>query len=417
MWLTCLTLALPVDLSPSPFPSAGLQVVSTDQGFSEAGSTSDNPFFGRTIIGGQQAAAGQWSVWDSSSDNAKTIAGSPFAQWLTGDADKTKMEYVFDQADSASIATFVLYYVQSASDYNTWISTIADYRTEHSSIATVYIIEPDAMAKEISEEVASGTYSDKLNTAIVGLGCGSSSTICYLDVGNYGWMFSPVDRTSALVSAVTSMSNYQNLRGFSSGVSHYFPVRYELQYAQSLSDSFSDKVGVNFHAIIDTSRNGQDTALSHMSVWCNMDGTGSGPVPTATSSAISSDYADFEGFVDAFLYVKTPGVGDGSDSSCTSSSSGDCCVDGTMWAASGGSKGCSDASNFCEDMASMLATNANFSPSYMIPADDNCGCWGSSDGNSFWYAKSDYCDTSEEICLSENCKGSWGAAEWMGACS
>jgi len=85
------------------------------------------------------------------------------------------------------------------------------------------------------------------------------------------------------------------VQGFATNVSNFYRVDQERAYADELADA----IGGDPHFVIDVSRNGQGWRGD----WCNPEGAGLGQLPHVTLGTTR---------LDALLWVKTPGLSDGS---------------------------------------------------------------------------------------------------------
>ncbi len=116
----------------------------------------------------------------------------------------------------------------------------------------------------------------------------------YLDAGNAGWIKPPSRLVRPLRSAGVASAN-----GFSLNVSNFYTTTATMRYGNELSDRLGKA-----HYVIDTSRNGNGPAPAADPLhWCNPPGRALGRVPTTRTGRAR---------VDAFMWVKPPGVSDGS---------------------------------------------------------------------------------------------------------
>ncbi|WP_020075992.1 glycoside hydrolase family 6 protein [Cryocola sp. 340MFSha3.1] len=234
---------------------------------------------------------------------ADQIAAVPTAVWLGEwfQGDRLVAELRNDITDArAQKATpvFVAYGIPnrdcggyskgglSADQYLPWIRTMAS--TLQGSGAVV-LLEPDSLAM-LSSEKCAGSAEVRLpllrSSVSILEGAGVAT---YLDGGNARWL-SPDDQAAWLKRA-----NIEEAHGFFTNVSNFDTTQRERDYAGRLSS----KVGWK-HYVIDVSRNGNGWT----GTWCNPPGAALGQDPKVTEGS--------DGKLDALLWVKHPGVSDGS---------------------------------------------------------------------------------------------------------
>jgi endoglucanase len=169
-------------------------------------------------------------------------------------------------------------------NYLDWNRTIA---AALAGTKSVVLVEPDSLAMLSSAKC--GTEVTKriplINAAVDILDGAGLST--YLDGGNSRWH---APKTQAKVLAEAGIAR---ARGFFTNVSNFNTLQEERDYAGRLSDLVGDK-----HYVVDVSRSGKGWKGD----WCNPPGAGLGPNPRATPN---------DGRLDAELWVKHPGVSDG----------------------------------------------------------------------------------------------------------
>lgn len=234
---------------------------------------------------------------------AGQIAAVPTAVWLGEwfQGDRLVTELRNDVADArAQKATpvFVAYGIPNrdcggyskggltADQYLPWIRTMAS--TLQGSGAVV-LLEPDSLAM-LSSDKCAGSAEVRLpllrSSVSILEGAGVAT---YLDGGNARWL-SPDDQAAWLKRA-----NIEEAHGFFTNVSNFDTTQRERDYAGRLSS----KVGWK-HYVIDVSRNGNGWT----GTWCNPPGAALGQDPKVTEGS--------DGKLDALLWVKHPGVSDGS---------------------------------------------------------------------------------------------------------
>lgn len=230
------------------------------------------------------------------------ISDRPIALWLgaswTGDLLRSKLaRYRAAAAAQGTTPVFVLYALPNrdcggyssggltAEAYPAWVRTIAD--SLRGSRAAV-LVEPDSLAM-LTEARCPGEAARRLP-----LLRGAVDTLVdaglavYLDAGKSGWV-SPADIAPRLEAAGVARA-----RGFFTNVAAFSPVATERTFAEQVSARLGGK-----NYVIDTSRNGRTGVVG----WCNPAGAGLGQPPQVAPGTTR---------LDALLWVKTPGVSDGS---------------------------------------------------------------------------------------------------------
>ncbi len=174
----------------------------------------------------------------------------------------------------------------SADAYRSWIT---DFANGIGSRRAAVILEPDALA---AMDCLSSTDRlmrlDLLSYAVRTLQAKGNVAV-YLDAGNPQW-HSAATMASRLASAGVALA-----QGFALNVSNFFSTSDNVSYGQQIAGLTGGK-----HFIIDTSRNGLGPTADNQ--WCNPDGRALGERPS-TNTGLA--------YVDAFLWVKTPGESDG----------------------------------------------------------------------------------------------------------
>ncbi|HEY8912264.1 glycoside hydrolase family 6 protein [Lacisediminihabitans sp.] len=281
------TSASPATASPSPsadsdvFPG-GLYV--------EAGTNADDAA-NRLVQEGQKSAAALVS----------RISTQPTAIWLgewtTGPAlTKLLAQHVAAAKAEGTTLVFVTYAIPnrdcggysrgglSYDNYLDWNRTIA---TTLAGTKSVVLVEPDSLSMLSSAKC--GTEAIKriplINEAVDILAGAGLTT--YLDGGNSRW------HSSQTQAKVLKEAGIDHAHGFFTNVSNFNTVQQERDYAGKLSGLVGDK-----HYVVDVSRSGKGWKGD----WCNPKGAGLGPNPHATPN---------DGRLDAELWVKHPGVSDG----------------------------------------------------------------------------------------------------------
>jgi len=284
---------------------AGPAIGSTDPGHlgSRAAGTraSTGP---RWYVDPRSDAAIQEAAWLHSDPAAAAqiakIAAQPMAEWLGGSSDEVfaaVRRRVVAAAAAGSEAQFVAYNVpqrdcggyssggaSSASAYRAWIRAFA---AGIGSRGAIVILEPDALASMNCLSVPDrGTRLSLLRDGVSVLARHAGIRL-YIDAGHAGW------HTPAAMAERLRHAGIARAQGFALNVAGYDATKSEVKYGRSISALVGGK-----HFVIDTSRNGNGSDGQ----WCNAPGRALGVPPTAAT-----------GFplVDAFLWIKTPGVSDG----------------------------------------------------------------------------------------------------------
>jgi endoglucanase len=133
-----------------------------------------------------------------------------------------------------------------------------------------------------------------LRFAALTLGAGPQTHV-YLDAGNPGWI-RPVARLARpLRAAGVAVAD-----GFALNVSNFFGTERTVRYGRALSRRLGGE-----HFVVDTGRNGNGPSRTDAGGprWCNPPGRALGRDPTTSTGRQG---------VDAYLWVKEPGVSDGS---------------------------------------------------------------------------------------------------------
>lgn len=240
-------------------------------------------------------AAGQ----DSTAAEIAVIADQPIATWLTDDSTtrtrQTVRQVVQHAREQHRTPVFVLYDVpdrdcghysaggNSASGYVPWVRSAA--RAMAGSHAVV-LVEPDSIAQiQVCPRLRS-TRLPLLRRAVDALS-GHGLTV-YLDGGN--------ERRVPVATQARWLrdAGVDRTQGFFTNVSNFYRVDTERTYA----DELADRIGGDPHFVIDVSRNGR----GWRGTWCNPRGAGLGQTPHVTRGTTR---------LDALLWVKTPGLSDG----------------------------------------------------------------------------------------------------------
>jgi len=175
----------------------------------------------------------------------------------------------------------------SARAYRAWVDQVAAGLGQHRAVV---VLEPDSLAQE-------GCLAPALRTQRLGLLrhavtalARDRAALVYLDGGNSRWQ--PVAAMAARIAQV----GVTRVRGFAIDVAGFGALDGEIAYGRDISARLGR---VPF--VVDTSRDGRGPATGATS-WCNPRGRGLGRTPTTSPGTPP---------VDALLWVKTPGVSDG----------------------------------------------------------------------------------------------------------
>jgi endoglucanase len=227
------------------------------------------------------------------------IASQPTATWLGGwtvNVNQSVNSSVSAASAQGAVATFVIYNIpaRDCGSYSAGgASSSQAYRAWTHSIAAgigmrpaIVIIEPDALAQMdcLSATDQATRYADIADT--VNVLATKTKAFIYLDAGNSTWI------NADTMAGRLEKANVAQARGFAINVSNFNTTESSRQYGEKISSKNAKSY------VIDTSRNGQGKLGNE---WCNPSGRGLGKKPTTLTS----------GYLDAYLWVKTPGESDG----------------------------------------------------------------------------------------------------------
>jgi endoglucanase len=230
------------------------------------------------------------------------LAAQPQARWFGNwntsiqadvDAATTLM------ARSGTMPVFVAYNIpqrdcgglsgnnaMTADGYRAWIAAFANGIGARKAAV---ILEPDALAGMDCLTSADQQLRVELLSYAVQTLHAKGSIAVYLDGGNPYW-HSASTMASRLTSAGIALA-----QGFSLNVSNFFNTSDNVSYGNQIAQLTGGK-----HFIVDTGRNGLGATADKQ--WCNPDGRSLGERPT-TQTGLA--------YVDAYLWIKTPGESDG----------------------------------------------------------------------------------------------------------
>jgi endoglucanase len=261
-------------------------------------SASANPFVGRKLyVDPNSAAAKQAAAWRTTrpADAAEIdkIATAPQAQWF-GDWNADVAQAVNAHVSAATAqgrwTLLVAYNIPQrdcgghsaggTAEYKAWIREFA--RGIGDRPAAV-ILEPDALAGlDCLSATDRQTRLALLRDAVAVL----RGKAVYLDAGHSAW------HTTATMAARLREAGVADAVGFSLNVSNFQYTANEIAYGRSIATQ------IGKHFVIDTGRNG----IGPNGEWCNPLGRALGPRPTTATG---------DSLVDAFLWIKQPGLSDG----------------------------------------------------------------------------------------------------------
>ncbi|WIB27478.1 glycoside hydrolase family 6 protein [Curtobacterium sp. MCSS17_015] len=236
----------------------------------------------------------------ATAERLAVIADQPIATWLTDPSvpeTVATVERVLAAARTQQkTPVFVLYAIPdrdcghwsrggtTADAYLPWVRAVV--RALAGSQAVV-LVEPDSIAQIAVCARLRDTRLPLLREAVGALS-GHGLTV-YLDGGNENRVPVPT------MADWLRRAGVDRVQGFATNVSNFYRVDQERAYADELADT----IGGDPHFVIDVSRNGQGWRGD----WCNPDGAGLGQTPHVTRGTTR---------LDALLWVKTPGLSDGS---------------------------------------------------------------------------------------------------------
>ena len=275
-----------------------------------------NPLAGQSFyVDPASPAAVQAMDWTSegrAQDAAamEELAARPTAAWFTEGSDVASRarSLMLRAARAGKTAVVVAYYIPgrdcgsysaggapSAASYREWVAALARGIGKHPAAV---ILEPDAIAQAVTGCLSAAARAERyalLRFAVRTLAA-RPRVVVYLDAGNPGWVRPPLATAAARFSAPAIRA----ADGFALNVSNFYRTATTLRYGLALSRAL-----MKAHFVVDTSRNGNGPAGADDRGgprWCNPPGRAVGRDPT-TSTA--------QGLVDAYLWVKEPGVSDG----------------------------------------------------------------------------------------------------------
>jgi endoglucanase len=296
----------PVVEAPSPPPASSSPPLTGTPVLPTATTLTGSPLVGlRWYVNPYSSAANQQAAWQQSNPAAAAamgkIASQPMAAWFpnsTSNVTAAVNARVNLAAPQNATAQLVAYDIPlrdcggysrggatSPSAYQTWINGFAAGIGSHKAVV---VLEPDALAGLGCLSAADQATRLSLLADAVSVLAAHPGVYVYIDAGHEGW------QTPAVMAQRLQQAGVAHAQGFALNVDNFYSVSTEEAYGQSISALVGGK-----HFVIDTSRSGKGSNGQ----WCNPSGRGLGMPPTAaTGNALT----------DAFLWIKTPGVSDGS---------------------------------------------------------------------------------------------------------
>jgi endoglucanase len=239
------------------------------------------------------------------------IAAQPVATWFTNESPQlqTRVSALSSAATAQhKLALIVAYEIPqrdcgagyssggaaTPAAYLAWIGRMA---AGIGSAHAIVILEPDAIPGIIAGCLSAGaakTRLELLSQAVTILKRDRGVRV-YLDAGNAGWIKPPTRLLAPLRAAGLARAD-----GFALNVANFESTADSIAYGNRLSYKLHGA-----HFVIDTSRNGNgvDTNSADAPTWCNPPGRALGHAPTTSTKTPR---------VDALLWIKPPGVSDGS---------------------------------------------------------------------------------------------------------
>ena len=287
------TPASPSPTAPQELTPETIRTVPSDRVFPGGLAVDPDSLASRAQV--QLEAAGD----DEQASAAGVIAAQPVAMWIGDGYDAAQLvsvvtTYLDAAEEQGSTAVFVTYAIPdrdcgnysagglTAAEYPAWSQTIADTLSGHDAVV---IVEPDSLGMldrcpQLAEE-----RIPLIRQAVEGFE--AAGVPAYLDGGNSNWV-PPRTMAERLRAA-----GVEHARGFFTNVAGFYPVDEEREYAERVSALTGGS-----HFVIDVSRNGR----GWKGTWCNPDGVGLGQEPHVAGGTRG---------LDALLWVKTPGISDG----------------------------------------------------------------------------------------------------------
>jgi endoglucanase len=239
----------------------------------------------------------------------EVIARTPAAVWAAGQPGEMALvrKVTLAAAKAHEIPVIVAYNIPDrdvcgqyshktgpgTSGYEAWVDQLAS-AIGHGQV--IVIVEPDALPDLARGCLSAGEGAVRyrlLSYAMRRFG-GLPNAAVYLDAGNPGMFANSAQLAAPLVKAGLHYG-----RGFSANVSNFQWTGTITAWSQNLERALGGSAG----AVIDTSRNGNGPYNGpEKPQWCNPPGRASGPAPRIAPGPAG---------IDAYLWIKDPGVSDG----------------------------------------------------------------------------------------------------------
>lgn len=172
--------------------------------------------------------------------------------------------------------------------YRAWVDAVAAGLAGGRAVA---VLEPDAVASVGCLPVAGQTERLALLKYAATRLARTGTTSVYLDGGNARW------QPAAVMAARLRSAGIEVARGFVVNAGNFDSTQAEVAYGKQIGAA----LGAPVPFVVDTSRNGLGPYQGELA-WCNPPGRALGAPPTTRTG---------DPLVDAFLWVKTPGLSDG----------------------------------------------------------------------------------------------------------
>jgi len=230
------------------------------------------------------------------------LAKQPTAVWITSPKDTVAQQVlgvVEGAASRGAIPVLVAYNipdrdcgghsatgtVADPDGYRAWVEAFAAGLAGHRAVV---IVEPDAISQmDCLDDQEREERLDLLREATTAFVAAGADV--YIDAGHSAWLAPDVIAERLLRAGV------EQAAGFSLNVSNFRSTEQQIDYGREVASRLPGEP----HVVIDTSRNGWP---SDSGEWCN-------PWDRALGAPPTTDTGDE--FVDAFLWIKTPGQSDG----------------------------------------------------------------------------------------------------------
>ncbi|ROQ40080.1 endoglucanase [Frondihabitans sp. PhB188] len=237
---------------------------------------------------------------DTAATAAEEIAKTSTAMWLgdqysVAEVKKVVAKNVAAAEKAGTTPVFVLYAIPnrdcgdysaggwSEKEYPVWTQAVADTLEGHRAVV---MVEPDSLAMLTNCPDETERRLPLVKQAVEQLA--AAKVPAYLDAGNSHWV------QPSVIAERLEKAGIADARGFFTNVASFYPVDDERAFAEKVSALTGDS-----HYVIDVSRNGQ----GWKGTWCNPSGVGLGQAPHVTYGTTG---------LDALLWIKTPGISDGS---------------------------------------------------------------------------------------------------------